>query len=74
MPDDKQTTGSARSDDRGEAIDKAAAPSAESRPTAGRTDDGKGQSDTGRTDQTDDKAEASDEAAGKAFDPDAEQA
>jgi hypothetical protein len=74
MPDDKQSTGRAHSDDRGEAIDKAAAPRSESRASAGKTDDGKGQSDTGRADQTDDKAEASDEAAGKAFDPDAEQA
>jgi hypothetical protein len=73
MPDDKQTIGSAKADDRGEAIDKAA-PRSEHRTSAGKADDGRGQSDTGRADQTDVKAEASDEAARKAFDPDAEQA
>jgi hypothetical protein len=74
MPDEKHIASGASSDSRGEEIDKATALPAESSTSAGKDDNGKGQSDTGRADQTDDKAVRSDEAKHDAFDPDEEQA
>ncbi|EZP52358.1 hypothetical protein [Sphingomonas sp. RIT328] len=74
MPDEKHIASGASSDSRGETIDKTTAPQAESSTSAANDDNGKGQSDTGRADQTDDKAFRIDEAAHDAFDPDEEQA
>jgi hypothetical protein len=53
MPDEKHIASGASSDSRGEEIDKATALPAESSTSAGKDDNGKGQSDTGRADQTD---------------------
>lgn len=74
MPNDHDANRSSISDGRGEAMDQAPASSADKSTIPGRADNGKGQSDTGRADQIDDKAAEQDEAAHDAFDPDDEQA
>jgi hypothetical protein len=73
MPDDQHANASASTDDRGQAIDKMPPPRDDGGTIPGRNDDGKGQSDTGRTDQTDAKAETAADAANRDFDPDEEQ-
>lgn len=73
MPEDHAANGSSSSDDRGQAIDKATTSSVEKSTISDQSDDGKGQSDTGRADQTDGKEEKAGEAARAAFDPDEEQ-
>ncbi len=74
MSNNHDANRSSSSDDRGDAMDKAPASSPDKSTIPGRADNGKGQSDTGRADQTDDKAAGRDEAAHDAFDPDDEQA